>query len=178
MIRRFRSDTRGITLIELMVVLAILGLTVAMAGVYMSSGETELRSTLRNLRFDLEQAKREALSRNAIVYVDQMKTDEGYILCEDKDGIKGCANGDEEIKKQKILNPVISVHFVEPEQFEPISLSPIGSCDPATTIEMKSVVRNENCVDGCLETSYLMEINHVCRMHIGQKKETCVACSY
>jgi hypothetical protein len=155
-----------------------------MAGVYMSAGETELRSTLRGLHLDLEQAKQEALSRNAIVYVDQMRSGPGYILCEDRDGITGCIcgsqspNSDKEIKQQKISNPVISIHFVEPTQFQPLSVSPMGSCDPAITIEMTSVVRNENCVDGCLETSYLLDINHVCRVHIGEKQESCVACYY
>jgi len=39
MIRRLASDSCGMTLIELLIVLAVIGLTASIAGVYISSGK-------------------------------------------------------------------------------------------------------------------------------------------
>jgi len=63
MIRRLASDSCGMTLIELLIVLAVIGLTASIAGVYISSGNTQVRTTLRNLRFDLVQAKAGGISQ-------------------------------------------------------------------------------------------------------------------
>ena len=59
--RRTRGKDRGFSLVELTIVLALIGLSSTLAAVSMSSNDAKLRSFARDLRFNLEKAKHEAL---------------------------------------------------------------------------------------------------------------------
>ena len=186
MVRRITSETRGMTLIEVMIVMAIVGLAAGMAGVYISSGDTQLRTTLRNLQFDLEQAKQEAVTRNTDVTVDFPEDlpaldcngdgsinekDICYVMYEDRDGVPGFSvNQDRELKRGPIDQSI------QLPQSQRLSFSPVGSSDPAT-IQITTAVRNENCQSSCLGSSYVLTINHVGRIHVGGKQEGCVDCA-
>ena len=65
---------KGVTLVEMAVVMAVVGTLTALSALYVTSGDSALRSTLQQFRFDLEAAKAEAVSRKADVYVDFVET--------------------------------------------------------------------------------------------------------
>ena len=71
-------------MVELMIVLALIGVTTGVGAVYISSGETELRKFTRNVRFDLERAKQEAVARKDTVHLE-LSYDPPSIDC-DEDG--------------------------------------------------------------------------------------------
>ena len=73
----------GFTLIEAPIVLAMIGIMSTIAAVYISSSDTELRKFVLNLRFDMERAKLEALTRNAVVHVSSSFTSAG-LDCNDR----------------------------------------------------------------------------------------------
>ena len=87
------QNSRGFTLIELMVVIAILGIVSAIAvpGAVSWLKAARLRSAAVNLRGDLELAKLSAIRENALVAV-QFKAD-GYTVFVDN-GAGGVAAGD------------------------------------------------------------------------------------
>lgn len=63
-------DSRGFSLIELMIVTVILGILGVMVGVYINSADAKLRSFAFNLGSRFKQAKFEAVKRSQNVYLD------------------------------------------------------------------------------------------------------------
>ena len=81
-----KNATSGFSLIELMIVLALIGITTGVGAVYIGSNETELRKFARNVRFDLERAKQEAVARKDTVYLE-LSYDPPSIDCNDDGSI-------------------------------------------------------------------------------------------
>jgi len=93
------KSTRGLTLLELMIVLAILGALAAFAGASLNTADAQLRSFVFNLCSRFKQARHEAVMRGSAVYLDfdlddNKIPDNGYMLWVDVDG-------DSEFKTEK-----------------------------------------------------------------------------
>lgn len=178
----------GFSLIELMVVLALIGITASVAAVSLSSNDAKLRSFARDFRFNIEKAKQEALARNQPVSVAFFNTTPGfdcnddgqvnekdrcYVLYVDRDGTEGFNHlADEEIKAQAIPSSLFLASATR------LQFSPFGGSLSAG-MDLKSAIRTDyrRCASQCLTVSYPVSINHVARTQIGQKVETCVDCS-
>ena len=185
-----RSD--GFSLVELLVVLAIMGLTMGIAAVYISSSDSELRRCVRNVRFGLERAKQEAISRNLEVLVE-FSGDPPSLDCNDdgqvdeKDRCYVCyvdsndngqyeADSDFTILKRRFPH---SLHIYEEEgpagiRFSPVGDSSIKRMEVTTPIRVKAV----RCETKCMEISYPVMISHAGRIRVGEKQENCVDCGY
>lgn len=70
---------RGFSLVELMVVVAILGILAAAVGMYVNTAGTKLRSFAFNLGSRFKQAKFEAIKRGRDVYIDFDFDDDGLV---------------------------------------------------------------------------------------------------
>jgi prepilin-type N-terminal cleavage/methylation domain-containing protein len=64
------SDSRGFSLVELMVVVAILGILSLAAGVSMNTAKTKLKTFVFNAKTRFNQARFEAVKRSRDVYLD------------------------------------------------------------------------------------------------------------
>lgn len=84
--------SRGFSLVELMVVVAILGILAAAVGMNMNTSGTKLRSFAFNLGSRFKQAKFEAIKRGRDVYIDFDRSpdddlvDNGFTMWVDVDG--------------------------------------------------------------------------------------------
>jgi len=187
------GNRRGLSLIEMAVTLALIGLLSTMAVIYISAGETSLRSSLHNLRFDVERAKNEAVVRNARTYVD-FYTTAGAIDCNgngDVDARDRCYVVFEDLNGNQAYDPEadpterIHVALLDPSVRIPVapqlSFFPLGGGQQAT-VQMESAVRN-NCdpvTDDpeCLVTAYDVTLLPVGRVHVGDKQERCEPVTY
>ena len=186
--RRTRRDERGFSLIELMIVLALIGISASVAAVSLSSNDAKLRSFARDLRFNLEKAKQEALTRNLPVSVeffneapsfdcnddgDVNAKDRCYVLYLDQDGLDGFDPlADERIKAQGMLPSMLLSGSAQ------LEFSPFGGCQ-AAGLEAKTSIRTDyrQCASRCLSISYPVTVNRVGRIQIGEKDETCASCT-
>jgi prepilin-type N-terminal cleavage/methylation domain-containing protein len=86
------SDWQGFSLLELMVVVAILGILAVTAGVYISSDATKLKTFVFNTKSRFNQARFEAVKRGRNVYLDfdfdttPAGLDNGYTIWVDDNG--------------------------------------------------------------------------------------------
>jgi len=186
----------GFTLIEAAIVLAVIGIMSTIAAVYISSSDTELRKFVLNLRFDMEGAKLQALTRNAMVHVSSSFTSAGldcngdtlvneqdrcYVIYQDLDGNGQYTPGldpPEEIKKESV-DPSLS--FVDLEGAGDVWFSPLGESQNRN-IEIRAAIRSDSdlCSDRCIVYAYPFAISGVGRISVGEKTEThadCTVCS-
>lgn len=177
----------GFSLVELMVVLALIGITSTIAAVSLSSNDAMLRAATSDFRLSLEKAKQEALARGVPVGVEfydpatidcngdgQVNDrDRCYVVYADQDGVDG-------------FNPAQDLALALPPVPSSLVLSdtanllfsPFGG-SRAAQMEMKTAFRTDGhqCTSRCMMVSYPVRVNHVGRIEIGEKEETCAECS-
>ena len=76
-------NRNGFSLVEVAVVLALIGITATVAAVSVRSGDAQLRSQVREVRYGLEKAKQEAIARGRNVYVEFF--DSPFVHCRKED---------------------------------------------------------------------------------------------
>lgn len=177
----------GFSLVELMVVLALIGTTSAIAAVSLSSNDAALRSFARDFRFSLEKAKQEALARSlpvGVAFYDPATIDcnaDGqvndrdrcYVVYAEQDGVDGFNPAqDLALDRPPIPWSLLLAHATD------LRFSPFGG-SRAADLEMKTAFRTDHrrCASQCLTVSYPVRVNHVGRIAIGEKEETCADCS-
>jgi len=185
-----RLETRnGFSLVELMIVLALIGFTTVVGAVYISSSETELRKFTRNVRFDLERAKHEAVARKDTVFLE-LSYDPPSIDCDDDGALTGkdqCyvvyedLNGDNQYNagtNERIKAELASstIKFVNDEGPGGLlfSFAPTGE-SLAKEVDIKAAVQvEESCCPGeCMAVSYRLSVSHVGRVRVEEKKAGC-----
>lgn len=181
-------DCRGLTLIELAVTLSLIGLMAGVAAVTLSSGDTALRSALRNFRFDIELAKHEAIARNAETFIDFFlidpffdankdgavnDKDRCYVIFQDRNGNVSFDPGADPPEEVKIGLLKGTVGFT---QYQQLPFSPLGEGSQATFRLEAAVESNCDPVTSekeCLVTSYVLNVSEVGRVSIGEKQQIC-----
>jgi prepilin-type N-terminal cleavage/methylation domain-containing protein len=200
--RTGRIGAGGFSLVELLIVLALIGITTGVGAVYIGSSDTELRKFTRNVRFDLERAKQEAVARKDTVFLELSYDppsidcdedgsvtlkDQCYVLYEDMDGNGQFTSGvDGKIKVEKASS---TVRFINEEGVGGLTFffTPTGE-SRAKQVDVKAAVPAEEacCATRCMAVSYRLEVSHVGRIRVGDKiagcqgetNESCVDSSY
>ena len=176
-------------MVELMVVLALIGVTTTVGAVYMSSGETELRKFARNVRFDLESAKQEAVARKDTVGLELSydppsidcdedgsitTKDQCYVLYEDLNGDgKYTAGSNEKIKMEVVSS---TVQFINEEGAGGLAFlfTPTGESRwRDVKIMAAGRVKESCCSSSCMAISYPLTVSHVGRIRLGSKDAGC-----
>ncbi len=190
-IRRDRGESAksGFSLVELMIVLALIGVTAGVGAVYIGSNETELRKFTRNMRFDLERAKQEAVSRKDTIYLEisydpptidcdedgsLTNKDQCYVLYEDLNGDgQYTPASNEKIKEEPASS---TIRFINEEGPGGLAFlfTPTGE-SLAKEVEIKAAVQTKEgcCPSRCMAVSYPLSISHVGRIRIGDKEMGC-----
>ena len=200
--RRGLKSRNGFSMVELLVVLALIGVTTGIGAVYINSSETELRKFTRNVRFDLERAKHEAAARKDTVLVELSydppsidcdedgsltDKDQCYVVYEDLNGDAQYNPGTNERIKVELASS--SMHFINEEGPGGLlfSFAPTGeSRSREVDIKAAVLVKESCCPTGCMAVSYALSVSHVGRIRVGDKNagcqgqpyESCVASSY
>lgn len=190
------QNRRGLSLIELAVTLSLIGLMSTLAVVYVSSGETALRSTLHDFRFDMELAKSEAVTRNTETILEFFldaptadnnedglvdRRDRCYVIYQDLNG-NGAYDPDPgaELPERITSTPVpSSLRFsgygmgIQGLKFEPlggIRLKTGEALYGTEDIVMESLVANDcdpvTFEQECLVTSYVVSLHPVGRIEV------------
>ena len=197
-----KNATSGFSLIELMIVLALIGITTGVGAVYIGSNETELRKFARNVRFDLERAKQEAVARKDTVYLElsydppsidcnddgSINTkDQCYVIYEDRNGDGQYTPASNE--KIKAEHASSTIGFINEEGVGGLEFffTPTGE-SRAKDVEIKAAVHTKEscCLSRCMAVSYPLTVSHVGRIRVGNKvagcqgqlEESCVDSSY
>lgn len=185
-----RLGTRsGFSLVELMIVLALIGITTGVGAVYLSASETDLRKFTRNVRFDLERAKQEAVARKSTVTLE-LSYDPPSIDCNEDGAVTSkdlCyviyedLNGDGQYnpasnEKIKVESPSSSLLLINEEGIGGLvfSFAPTGE-SLARDVELKAAtqVTEDCCASRCMTVSYPLTVSHVGRVRVDQKKAGC-----
>jgi len=187
-------NRQGLSLVELVVVLAVTGLLSVVAAVYISSGETALRTSLQNFRFNLEVAKSEAVKRKAEVYLDFYtdgayfdcngddqvdENDRCYVIYQDVNGNRYYDPGANMGEKIQVAPLERTIRMYPPLQ--PLTFYPLGGTVGAT-LSLESAAPS-NCDDStleleCLLTTYEIRIQSVGRIRVGEKIQRCEGISH
>ena len=184
-----------------MVVLALIGVTTGVGAVYISSNETELRKFTRNVRFDLERAKHEAVARKDTIHLEisydppsidcnddgSLTTeDQCYVLYEDLNGDGQYTPASNEKIKAGFASP--TMRFINEEGVGGLAFffTPTGE-SRAKKVDIKAAVQTKEscCASRCMAVSYPLRVSHVGRIRVGKKvagcqgelNESCVASS-
>jgi prepilin-type N-terminal cleavage/methylation domain-containing protein len=184
-----KNATSGFSLVELMVVLALIGVTTGVGAVYMSSGETELKKFTRNVRFDLERAKQEAVARKDTIHLEVSydppsvdcnedgsvtAEDQCYVLYEDLNGDGLYTPGANE--KIKVEHVSSTVQFINDEGAGGLAFffTPTGE-SRAMDVEIKAAgrVKESCCSSRCMAIAYPLTVSHVGRIRVGRKDAGC-----
>ena len=200
--RRTKGKERGFSLVELMIVLALIGLSSTLSAVSLSSNDAKLRSFARDLRFNLEKAKHEALASppalsasapTPVVFVEFFNEapsfdcdgdgevnakDRCYVLYLDRDGVEGFDPGADPKTTDQLIKQVMLPSSMLLSGGAQLEFSPFGGCQ-AAELEAKTWVRTDyrQCASRCLYISYLVTVHRVGRIQIGEKDETCASCT-
>ncbi len=185
-----RNGIRGFSLVEMMVVLALIGVTTGVGAVYIGSNETELRKFTRNVRFDMERAKQEAVSRKEAIHLDLSydppsidcnedsaltAEDQCYVLYEDLNGDDQYTSAADD--KIKIEMASKKIRFINDEGVGGLAFffTPTGE-SRAREVEIKAAVpvKESCCISRCMAVSYPLEVSHVGRVTVGKKQEGCM----
>jgi hypothetical protein len=176
--------------------------TTGVGAVYMTSGETELKKFTRNVRFDLERAKQEAVARKDTIHLEFSydppsidcdedgsitAKDQCYVLYEDLNGDGQYTPGaNEKIKAEQASS---TVRFINEEGAGGLAFffTPTGE-SRSMDVEIKAAgrVKESCCSSGCMGISYPLKVSHVGRVFVDTKKagcqgtddESCVDSSY
>lgn len=196
------NRSSGFSLVELMIVLALIGLTTGVGAVYISSNETELRKFTRNVRFDLERAKHEAVSRKDTVRLELSydppsidcdddgavtNKDQCYVIYEDLNGDGQYTPATNEKIKAEFASSRIRLINEEGTGGLAFSFTPTGE-SRAKEVEIKAAVQTKEscCPSGCMAVSYPLSVTHVGRIRVyeketgcqGEPNDSCVDASY
>jgi prepilin-type N-terminal cleavage/methylation domain-containing protein len=180
-------NRKGFSLIEIVVVMALIGITSTIAAVSLSSNDDTLRSYVRDFRFTLEKGKQEAVARNLPVgfaFFDPASFDcngDGEVngrdrcslLFVEQDNVEGFNElEDQELDRLSIPRSVYVTGATG------LRFSPFGESRSAS-MGMTTAVRTDEdrCTSSCLAISYPVRVNHVGGIEIGDKEETCASCS-
>lgn len=186
---RSLGNRNGFSLVELMIVLALIGITTGIGAVYISSSETELRKFTRNVRFDLERAKQESVARKDTVLLEisydppsidcdedgtLTQKDQCYVIYEDLNGDGQYNTGTNEKIKAEMASSTI--RFVNEEGAGGLrfAFTPTGE-SLARDVELKAAVEVEEscCPSRCMAISYPLTVSHVGRISVEDKKAGC-----
>ena len=189
MTRQTTLKSAGFTLIELAIVMTLVALTSTVATVYISGSDNQLRNVVRNLRFDLERAKNEAVTRNTTVFVahswyswgidcndDGAVTSEDYcyVIYEDHDGSGQYTPGlnpPEEIKK---VNMDRSMELYITSGHGEAHFTPFGETRAMTIYLVTASPVDEECCDtGCMQVYYPFKMSRSGRVDIQDKESGC-----
>jgi len=184
-----KNATSGFSLVELMIVLALIGVTTGVGAVYIGSGETELRKFTRNVRFDLERAKHEAVARTNTVYLELSydppsidcnddgaidTKDQCYVLYEDRNADGQYTPSSNEKIKSGHASETIS--FINEEGVGGLEFffTPTGE-SRSKDVEIKAAVGTKEscCLSRCMAVSYPLTVSHVGRVRVGNKEAGC-----
>ena len=187
--KRGLGSRNGFSMVELMVVLALIGITTGVGAVYISSSETELRKFTRNVRFDLERAKHEAAARKDTVLMELSydppsidcdedgsitDKDQCYVIYEDRNGDGQYNPGTNEKIKAEMASP--TMNFINDEGAGGLSFSfaPTGeSRSRDVAIKAAVLVKDSCCTSRCMAVSYPLSVSHVGRIRVGDKAGAC-----
>jgi prepilin-type N-terminal cleavage/methylation domain-containing protein len=180
-------NPRGFSLIEMVVVMAVIGITSTIAAVSLRSNDDTLRSYVRDIRFTLEKGKQEAVARNRAVgfeFFDPASFDcngDGEVngrdrcslLFVERDNVEGFNEAEDEKLERFPIPRSVYVTGTTGLRF-----SPFGESRSAT-MGMTTATRTDydRCTSSCLAVSYPVRVNHVGGIEIGEKEETCANCS-
>ncbi len=134
-----QKQVKGFTLAELMVVIAIIGITTAIAIPYFvgQMPRYRLNGAARQVMGDLMWARMEAVSQNRKVKVFFLSNNHEYKICDDADNNGTVADGEGDVRLKDIHDEYSDVTFDSTAFSDPV-FQPRGIVSPAATITLSN----------------------------------------